>query len=228
MKRIVPALMTLLGAWSAGATQPAPVLVELFTSQGCNSCPAADGVLAELAGRPDVLPLAFHVTYWDRLGWKDTLGDERWTERQRDYARLLGNGQVYTPQAIIAGVVDRVGSRREEILDAIGIVRRNGTARSLVIDDAGRVDVRRDAGPEQLVVWAAAWDRLHRVEIERGENAGRRIDYHHVVRWLETYPAGGTMTLPLDLLRRAGHAGVAVVVQRRHDGTILAIGQQPL
>src|SRR5829696_56595 len=86
-----------------------PVLVELFTSQGCSSCPSADAALARLLDRPDVLPLAFHVTYWDRLGWRDTLGDQACTDRQRWYAGVLGT-RVYTPQMVLGGELDLVGS----------------------------------------------------------------------------------------------------------------------
>src|ERR687891_1701720 len=88
------------------ATEPAPVVVELFTSQGCNSCPPADRLLGELAERDDVLPLSFHVTYWDRLGWPDTFGLEDSTRRQEVYASWLGSGRVYTPQMVIGGGVD--------------------------------------------------------------------------------------------------------------------------
>ena len=94
------------------ATEPAPVVVELFSSQGCSSCPPADRLLGELAGRADVLPLGFHVTYWDRLGWPDTFGLEDSTRRQQLYAEWLGKPRVYTPQMVIGGRIDVVGSAR--------------------------------------------------------------------------------------------------------------------
>src|SRR5690242_16468532 len=107
-RRHLLAAPVLLAAARAQAEPAGPVLVELFTSQGCSSCPRADAALARLAARADVLPLAFHVTYWDRLGWRDTLGDSRFDERQRWYDGLLGTS-AYTPQAVVAGEIDLVG-----------------------------------------------------------------------------------------------------------------------
>lgn len=208
------------------ARQEAPVLVELFTSQGCNSCPAADAVLAELTEDPSVLPLAFHVTYWDRLGWKDLFADERFTERQRDYARLLGASSIYTPQAVIAGRLDIVGSSRNQLLQAIHTVREHGEAELIAIDDAGELLIPAGLRTEQAVLWAVAWDYRHEVAIARGENAGRTLSYHHVVRWLEQWRSPADQTaLPLAELRQAGHAGAAVILQRQSDGHVLAIGR---
>ena len=209
------------------ARQPAPVLVELFTSQGCNSCPPADAVLGELAGRPDVLALAFHVTYWDRLGWKDTLGDERFTARQRDYARLLGRRQLYTPQAVVAGQLDLVGSSGGQLAKAVDTVAEHGEAKRVEIAADGTVVLPPSSDDEPAVVWAAAWDDLREVVIERGENGGRTIAYHNAVRWLEPLgsPGDARLAVPLDELRRAGRSGVAVVVQRASDGKVLALGQ---
>lgn len=220
----------LLPVASATATQPAPVLVELFTSQGCNSCPPADAVLGELAKRPDVLALAFHVTYWDRLGWKDTLGDERFTARQRDYARLLGRYQLYTPQAVVAGQLDLVGSSSGRLLKAVDTVVEHGEARPVEIADDGAVVLPQLSDDQPAVVWAAAWDDLQEVAIARGENGGRTIAYHNAVRWLQPLDDSGTtkLAVPLDELRRAGRSGVAVVVQRRSDGKVLALGQRRL
>jgi hypothetical protein len=231
IRAVAPLLMIgLLLAGAAHAAQRAPVLVELFTSQGCNSCPPADAVLGEIAARDDVLALAFHITYWDRLGWKDTFGDERYTKRQRDYARILGSRSVYTPQAVVAGQLDVVGSNRSRILGAIDIVRESGEAQEVAIDGDGRIDLPALDPRGRAVIWAVAWDEHHRVEIARGENAGRALDYHHVVRWLDdlgAYPAeAGPPALPLAELRRAGRAGVAVVVQRSSDGKVLALGQR--
>lgn len=220
----------LLHAMPVAATQPAPVLVELFTSQGCNSCPPADALLGELAKRPEVLALAFHVTYWDRLGWKDTLGDERFTARQRDYARLLGRHQLYTPQAVVAGQLDLVGSSGGRLLKAVDTVVEHGEARPVEIAADGAVVLPALSDDQPAVVWAAAWDDLQEVAIARGENGGRTIAYHNAVRWLQPLEGSGTakLAVPLDELRRAGRSGVAVVVQRQSDGKILALGQRRL
>src|ERR1700740_3591459 len=114
MKKICPLVVAVclaLGVASAGAGER-PILVELFTSEGCSSCPPADALLAELAGRPDVLALSFHVDYWDRLGWKDPFSSPAATLRQQRYAELLGLAAVYTPQIVIDGKWQTVGSDR--------------------------------------------------------------------------------------------------------------------
>src|SRR3954452_4721619 len=168
--RLIPALATLLLDGTAEAAPAAPVLVELFTSEGCSSCPLADTVLGELAARADVLPLAFHVTYWDQLGWVDGFGDDRWTQRQRDYARVLGTQGLYTPQAVIAGQADVVGSSRGTVLQAVDIVLRHGSARLLAIDEAGRVELPDLGNAREATVWAVAWDASRQVTIGGGEN----------------------------------------------------------
>jgi hypothetical protein len=225
----LPLAATLLAA-PLQAAQPAPVLVELFTSQGCSSCPPADAVLGELAERPDVLALAFHVTYWDRLGWADTLGDERYTLRQRAYARLLGRRQLYTPQAVVAGQLDVLGSSSGQLARAVSTVIKHGQAQLVDIGTDGKLVLPPLNDDEEAVVWAAAWDDRHDVAIERGENSQRVIAYHNAVRWLDELgsPDGPAPRIPIDELRQAGRNGVAVIVQRLSDGKVLALGQRRL
>ena len=112
------------------AAEGRPAVVELFTSQGCSSCPPADQLLAELAQRGDLIALGFHIDYWDGLGWKDPLSTSEGTARQRSYARLLSSGQIYTPQMIIEGTHEIVGSRREEVLAALHETRPQAIAPS--------------------------------------------------------------------------------------------------
>jgi hypothetical protein len=210
---------------AAHATEPAPVVVELFTSQGCNSCPPADAVLSDLARQKDVLPLSFHVTYWDRLGWPDTFGLEASTDRQQAYARRLGLSDLYTPQMVIGGRLDAVGSQRRRVLDAIELLRRHQEPGPAIRIADGRLELGASAeAPCRL--WLMAFDRAHDVAIARGENRGRTIRYRNVVRKvfdLGTWD-GRPISLPLPLAQLAAEQrdAVAVLVQRRSDGAIIA------
>jgi len=215
-----------IAADDARAAATGPVLVELFTSQGCSSCPPADRLLAELAAVPGLVALAFHVTYWDRLGWKDTFGDERFTRRQHDYARRFRSGQVYTPQAVVQGEVDLLGSDSRIRQLALKIADR-GAAPWLEIEPGGKVVLPTMTLDRPAIVWAAAFDANWRVEVQHGENAGRTIDYHNVVR--ELLDLGGwngsatSLTLPATL--RSTGRGVVVAVQDHRSGRILALGR---
>lgn len=168
-----------------------PVVVELFTSQGCSSCPPADEFLAELAERDDVLALTFPITYWDELGWPDTLASPANTQRQMLYAKRTRKGRVYTPQMIIDGVFQAVGSRRDDVLGKIasrlaavgeGLPIRISVADTHVEVNLPRVPPPTGAEPRQATVWLFPLSRLERVDIEGGENVGRAIAYAHVVR----------------------------------------------
>jgi hypothetical protein len=204
---------------------PPPIVVELFTSQGCSSCPRADVVLGELKSRSDILPLSFHVTYWDRLGWPDTFGLEASTERQRTYADMLDQGGLYTPQMVIGGRIDVVGSQRRRIREAIDLLaghRQPGLP--IAIEDSV---LKLGAGPsDEATIWLFGVDREHEVWIQRGENRGRVIRYHNVVREVTSLGAwsGEAMevALPLQRLAADGRDSVAVIVQRTGTGDILA------
>src|SRR5205814_1096869 len=121
------ALVTALLPVTAQA-ETRPVVVELFTSQGCSSCPPADRLLSELAERPDVIALGLHIDYWDDLGWKDPLSSPEATARQRDYARQFGRRQVYTPQLVVDGTEEAVGSDRAAVLQALKQTKRDTLA----------------------------------------------------------------------------------------------------
>jgi len=207
------------------AAEPAPVVVELFTSQGCNSCPPADRLLGELADRDDVLPLSFHVTYWDRLGWPDTFGLEDSTRRQELYADWLGQRRVYTPQMVIGGRIDAVGSARSRVLSAIELLKDHAPSGPALTVAEARLAV--GSGDEvAAAIWLIAFDDRHDVAIDRGENRGRTLRYHHVVRELTRlgYWQGRAMELelPLGQLIAAGRDGAAILLQRQSDGVILA------
>ena len=213
---------------SAVAEQAAgrsPVVVELFTSQGCNSCPPADAVLAELTKRPDVLPLSFHVTYWDRLGWPDTFGLTASTERQRVYAGALGNDGLYTPQMVIDGRIDVVGSQRQRVLEAIDLLASNTAPAIPIAIEGSRLQL--GAGhPDPATVWLFAVDEREDVKVARGENRGRTLPYHNIVREVTELGLWSgdalALTLPLDRLAADGRDGAAILVQRRNGGEILA------
>lgn len=169
------AVVSTLAALATPAMAETRHVVELFTSQGCNSCPPADAFLIDLAQRPDVLALGFHVDYWDRLGWKDTLGAAAFTARQRSYAGLRGDGQVYTPQAVVDGKGHTVGSNRKSVGGMM-----SGALPVDVTIGKDRVDV--GAGSGSATVWRVDFTRRAAVPIERGENRGKTITYVNAVR----------------------------------------------
>jgi hypothetical protein len=161
-----------------------PVVVELFTSQGCNSCPPANAYLNELSkDRRDVLPLAFHVTYWDRLGWKDPFSMEAATDRQDRYGHRFGDGS-YTPEIVVDGATSAVGSHRGEVGSAIEAAKHNGrTAAAVSITrNGGQVAIEVGAGNGIGKVLLIGFDHEHTTPISRGENSGRTLTENNVVR----------------------------------------------
>ena len=148
------------------------MVVELFTSQGCSSCPPADAVLAELAKRADVLPLGFHISYWDNLGWKDPFSREASTERQKQYARRLGGGQIYTPQMVVEGIREMIGSRRGEVFAAIDHVRPQAAVAVTFADDRRSVTIGPGRGEGK--VFLVRFVRQRATQIAAGENAPAR------------------------------------------------------
>ncbi len=206
-----------------------PVVVELFTSQGCSSCPPADRLLAELAKRPDVIALALHVDYWDYIGWKDAFAKPAFTARQKAYARAAGRRSVYTPQMIIDGVRHVMGSHP---VDVSAIIRARRDAPSPVTltveapeDGSGRaVTIRataaRELGP--LDVQIVRYTPEAEVEITRGENAGRMLRYANIVEDWRVI-ANWTGAAPLELSREIeGDLPAVVVIQEAGHGAILA------
>ncbi|MBW6398704.1 DUF1223 domain-containing protein [Roseomonas sp. HJA6] len=202
----------------AGATD-GPVVVELFTSQSCSSCPPADALLGDLAARqPGVLALSFHVTYWDRLGWRDRFSLPEATERQQRYARSLGHGQLYTPQIVVQGRRDAVGSDRSAVLGGIAAAAPAPVAIGLAITDQGlRIDLPEGAGGG--TVWLIGYDARHVTRIGGGENGGRTLSYTNVVRSIA--PVGAWQGRPSRLTApRPGGEHIAVLLQGA-DGAIL-------
>ena len=169
-----------------GSLGDAPVVLELFTSQGCSSCPPADALLGKLAKRTDVLPLAFHVDYWDYIGWKDPYGFKEATERQYGYGRSLGLNMVYTPQMVIDGSQDVVGSDEAAIVRGIAASTiRKKLKLSILKDAKGAYKVAIPAGEVSAggaSVYIALYDRAHRTEVKRGENEGNLLTEFNIVR----------------------------------------------
>jgi hypothetical protein len=221
------------GAFAGGhEARVAPkAIVELFTSQGCSSCVSADAYFADLAKRPDVVALSFHVDYWDYLGWRDTLSDPANTERQRGYAAVHGTRRVYTPQMILNGRKDFVGSDRTSIEKAIALSALPVPVTMRRGDGTVEIEVKGGPVPHQ---WAATIRLVlltseAEVAIGRGENAGSTIDYYNVVRVMR--PVGMwdgetvKITLPEHELMGNGIDACAIIVQEdRPDGPGAIIG----
>jgi len=198
-----------------------PVVVELFTSQGCSSCPPANAYLNELSkGRRDVLALAFHVTYWDRLGWKDPFSMEAATDRQGIYGRRFGDGS-YTPEIVVDGAASAVGSDRAEVGSAIENARRNGrTAAAVNVSKNGeQVSIEVGAGTGSAKILLIGFDHEHTTAIGRGENSGRTLTEANVVRSIRV--AGQWSGAALRLNERFPEGQDVAVVLEAPDGRII-------
>jgi hypothetical protein len=197
----------------------------LFTSQGCSSCPPADKIIGELAKDPSVIALSLPIDYWDYLGWKDTLADARFSARQKAYSQVRGDREVYTPQVVVNGSMHVIGSDREGIEEAIGITRNADGVMSVPVTMtvAGKqinVSVAASGkGPAAMhgEVWICAVSKAVSISIGRGENRGREITYHNVVRNLlkvgDWNGSPGSWSVPLENISREGVDAAAVFVQ---------------
>jgi hypothetical protein len=221
-------------AGDAGLRQP--VLVELYTSQGCSDCPPADRILVDLARRSDVIALSFPITYWDMLGWKDTLASAANTHRQKAYAETLGRAATYTPQMIVDGIDDVVGNKRHSVLSAVTqhyALRREAapisfnatySEQNLTIDISGAAPegVTEDNAAE---IWIMRVLSHAEVAVGGGENKDRTLAYTNVVRDIRQGGTwgGGEKTFHIPLVLNAStHDGVAVIVQGRGHGQVFA------
>jgi hypothetical protein len=230
------ALATLVAAGSAVvASEPDPnhvVLVELFTSQGCSSCPPADRLLTAIGGQDAgrVVPLAFHVDFWNSQGWTDPFSSREWTFRQVAYERALGQSQPYTPQAVVDGASEVLGSDAEALRAAIrSASERPGARLALVVAPSPSkvevaVDVERPDAlrTEKLDLYAAVFETGLSTPVGRGENGGRTLRNDYVVRMLEKVgrlskgdasPSHHTTSLRLSKNWNVAHLGVAVFLQ---------------
>jgi hypothetical protein len=200
-------------------------VVELFTSQGCSSCPPADKIIGELAKDPSIIALSMPIDYWDYLGWKDTLADSRFSARQKAYSRMRGDRDVYTPQAIVNGSVHVIGSDRAGIEGAIDDTRRADSVMSVPVSMtlAGKqISVSVGASGETPTeargeVWICSISKAVPISIGRGENSGQEVTYYNVVRNLlkigDWNGSSGSWTVPLESISREGVDAAVVYVQ---------------
>jgi hypothetical protein len=244
---LTPALAGLDGLRSTAAAQePAKqdaarphfrAVVELFTSQGCSSCPAADALLGRYAQRADVLAITFPVDYWDYLGWKDTLASAKFTARQRHYAKHRGDGRIYTPQVVVNGLTHVKGSSEPDIEQAIETTSAQFSSGRVPVSvrmEGGAVVINAGAGPppaKDATVWLAVIQRVVEVEVKSGENRGKTLKFFNVVR--EVTPVGMWSGQPLTIrLDRETVAlpdtdSAAVIIQGGKGGPIVGAAHLP-
>lgn len=243
MKRLLFAIAALAAAFSSAPAraeppaQAAPVVVELFTSQGCSSCPPADAYLSELARDPRVLALSMHVDYWNGLGWKDPFSSAEVTQRQRDYARALGGRFVYTPQAVVMGRAQAVGSHRADVARLIARARAETPPPprvDILHPERDRLVIRVGAKPfvGRATVWLVSYDTRHTTKIPVGENGGRTLSYSNVVRGIRAVGqwTGAAVELGADVAEdmKDGYENCAVLVQADGTGAIVAAAFRPM
>jgi hypothetical protein len=221
------------GALAQGSDAGSPVLVELYTSQGCSSCPPADVLLGQLTKDPRVIALALHVDYWDYLGWKDEFARPEFTKRQKAYARAAGTKMIYTPQMIVAGQDSVIGTREDAVEMAIrnhvmAAQARGQTVRLTLHREGDQIVVRAEAVPPTdrgLRVQLVRYVPERQVEIRHGENAGHTLTYHNIVTswqvlgdWRANAPL--TLTAPAPGPERA-----VVIIQDDGPGAVLAAAE---
>lgn len=216
-----------LSTLPAAADGVSPVVVELFTSQGCSSCPPADAYLGELARQPGIIALAFHVDYWDYIGWRDPLASPAATERQRGYTQALGTRYLYTPEMVIDGRQDATGSDRAAVSRLIRDQRAAAPKVPLSVREQAAAEQAEDKYTINIpafdfhgtaTVWMAVFDREHTTAVERGENSGRSLRDYNAVRALRRLGSwsGKAIQIPVDMdLTKTN--GCAILLQADHQ-----------
>lgn len=211
----------------SASVQAGPAVVELFTSQGCSSCPPADKLLGEITELDNVVALTLPVDYWDYLGWTDSFGSPEHSNRQKFYALSRGDRSVYTPQIVVDGKAHHVGSDRGQISRAL----RNAGTHDIEVQLAVSGNNVEIALPESkkykgpvAAVWLMTFSKSEPVSIGRGENAGRKVVYHNVVRKMVRVGDwdGNSQSIKIsrDLITQSGASGCAVVVQQNLQGGV--------
>lgn len=230
----MPAFVTGSATTAPAQDQRAASVLELFTSQGCSSCPTADALLRSYAERRDIVALSLPVDYWDYLGWKDTLASPKFTSRQRSYADERGDGRVYTPQVVVNGLVHVVGSRKGEIDQALAdTATKLAPNRVALVAHSDGKTITIEAGAAPLdgqmrggTVWLAVVQPSVDVEIRRGENRGKKVTYANVVRDLTPVGMWSDKPTRIELqesavLQKKGQR-CAVLLQQGTVGAVVA------
>jgi len=224
MRALRAAALSLICLGLPVSAEDYPVVVELFSSQGCSSCPPADAMLDELAGRDGVIALALHVDYWDYIGWEDSFAAPEFTQRQHDYARASGERTVYTPQFIIGGRDHVIGANGMSVMDLIQTHEDEPARVTLHVDptEGGfRLEARSEMRAE-MVVQLVRYIPEATVDILRGENGGRTLSYSNIVTDLDIiarWDGADTLRLSAEL---SGAQPSVVIIQEAGAGPILA------
>ncbi len=228
----VAGMLALAGTAMAQETATQPVVIELYTSQGCSSCPPADDFMARLATDPRVIALALHVDYWDYLGWKDRFADAKFTARQKSYAKAVRDRMVYTPQMIVQGQDRLVGSRVDEVEQAIQRHMGQPANVHLVVErgPGGQIIIRAEADPppkSALRVQLVRYRPSEEVDISRGENSGRSMVYHNIVTsWQVLGEWNGQAPLVMEA-KAEGPEPAVVILQSEGPSEIVAAQRLP-
>ncbi len=216
-----------VGLAEAGESR-SPTVVELYTSQGCSSCPPADALLGEFSKQKGILALSFHVDYWDYIGWKDPFAAPINSARQQEYSRIFRKAYVYTPQIVIHGMTETTGSNRAAIMASIEQAKlAPDVAIKLERLPSGDLKIRvaRGRQPGHAAIWIAYYDPLHQTKIRRGENRGVKLDNYNVVRVLkkigEWRGQRVALTIPAVEIKKHKGQGCAVFLQSAQKGPIL-------
>ncbi len=212
-----------IGLTGTAQAQSQPVVIELFTSQGCSSCPPADALMHKLAARSDVIALSMHVDYWDYIGWKDEFARAENAARQRSYAKAAGRRSVYTPQMIIAGEDSVVGTHPMDVADLIA--KHTATQKDVdlkAVRSGGKINIAATArNPAKYEVKFVSYTKKRTTSIKRGENAGKTITYVNVVSDFKTMKTWDGRA-PLSMAASVGKGPVVVLIQRSGHGPIEA------
>lgn len=228
MRRLLSALVFAgVGTMAAAQSTTSPVVVELYTSQGCSSCPSADRVLEKLAGREDILPLSLHVDYWDYIGWADTFANPAFTQRQKVYARNMGERMIYTPQMVINGGAHVVGNRPMDVADALNAAKDTRAPSSISVHVKGGVMTVKATGVDPAgapySVQFVTYLPEETVQIKRGENAGKEVTYINVVSgWQHLGDWDGQGDFTASFTATPDEDEHAVILQKANQGEVVA------